>query len=112
MISFDSVLLYLRDAIAVVGVAIITFGCVRGARQCAHYLRHGRPSLNAVRLGLGDTIILGLEFMVGADIVGSVVEPDYYSIGLLGLLVLIRTILSYFLTHELQAISSAHKEQK
>lgn len=109
MINVDTFLLYLRDIIALVGVAIITFGCLRGARQCATYLRTGRPSLNTIRLGLGDTIILGLEFMVGADIVGSVVEPDYYSIGLLGLLVLIRTILSYFLTHELHSLHTSNK---
>lgn len=111
MIHFDALLLYLRDCIATIGVAIIAYGSLRGAYQLYLFIRKGKPSMNAVRLGLGDSIILGLEFMVGADIVGSVVEPDYYNLGLLGLLVLIRTILSYFLTSELETLTPHQREK-
>lgn len=49
-----------------------------------------------LRKGLGRSILLGLEFLVGADIINSVaVNPTYESVGVLGLLVLIRTFLSF-----------------
>jgi len=71
---------------------------------------HKNVDTNAIRLQFGNSIILGLEFMVGADIVGSLVEPDYYNLGLLGILVLIRTILSYFLNIELESLSPQQRE--
>lgn len=49
-----------------------------------------------LRKGLGRSILLGLEFLVGADIINSVaVNPTYESVGVLGMLVLIRTFLSF-----------------
>ena len=67
-------------------------------------------STNYIRLQFGYSVILGMEFMVGADIIGSLADPDYYSLGLLGMLVLIRTVLSYFLSKELEALSPKQRQ--
>ena len=40
---------------------------------------HKNFNTNYIRLEFGNSVILGLEFMVGADIVGSVAQPDYYN---------------------------------
>jgi uncharacterized membrane protein len=54
------------------------------------------------RSGLGRSILLGLELLVGADIIRTVaVDPTYESLGLLGLIVLIRTFLSFSLEVEI-----------
>ena len=60
-------------------------------------------SFESYRRGLGRMLILSLEFLVAADIMRSVLieEPTFRSIGLLGLLVLIRTFLSWSLEMEL-----------
>jgi len=60
-------------------------------------------SFEGYRRGLGRMLILSLEFLVAADIMRSVLieEPTFRSIGLLGLLVLIRTFLSWSLEMEL-----------
>ena len=63
----------------------------------------GIESFENYRRGLGRMLILSLEFLVAADIMRSVLieEPTFRSIGLLGLLVLIRTFLSWSLEMEL-----------
>ena len=53
------------------------------------------------RRNLGRGILLGLEFLVIADIIGTVaVEPSFHNLGVLGLIVLIRTFLSFALEVE------------
>ena len=63
----------------------------------------GIESFENYRRGLGRMLILSLEFLVAADIMRSVLieEPTFRSIGLLGLLVLIRTFLSWSLEMEI-----------
>ncbi len=56
----------------------------------------------ALRQDLGRAILLGLEFLVAADIIRSVaIDPTLLSVGSLGLLVLVRTFLSWSLEVEI-----------
>ncbi len=105
MLFFDKILLYLKDFIGWIGVLVIAFGALRSLYQLFILIIHKDFNTNPVRLQFGNSVILGLEFMVGADIIGSLIEPDYYNLGLLAILVLIRTVLSYFLNKELEALT-------
>ena len=61
------------------------------------------PAYKAYRRNLGRGILLGLEFLVIADIIGTVaVEPSFHNLGVLGLIVLIRTFLSFSLEVEIE----------
>ncbi|MCW3816916.1 DUF1622 domain-containing protein [Micromonospora sp. DR5-3] len=54
------------------------------------------------RQGVGRAILLGLEFLVGGDIIRTVaVSPTFASVGVLALIVLVRTFLSISLEVEL-----------
>ena len=54
------------------------------------------------RANLGRAILLGLEFLVAADIIGTVaVAPTFTNLGVLGLIVVIRTFLSFSLELEI-----------
>src|SRR5690606_12190867 len=99
------VLLYIREFIASIGVFIILMGALRSIYQVYMILTGKQITSNQIRLQFGDSVILGLEFLVGADIVGSLIQPDYYNLGLLAILVVIRTILSFFLNIELNALT-------
>lgn len=105
MLYFDATLLYIKEFISIIGILVITIGAFRSLYQLIILMKERDFGTNYIRLQFGNAVILGLEFMVGADIVGSLVEPDYYNLGLLGMLVLIRTILSYFLNIELQGLT-------
>ena len=54
------------------------------------------------RSDFGKTILLGLEFLIASDIVGTVaVGPTFGDLGILALLVVIRTFLSFALELEI-----------
>lgn len=56
-----------------------------------------------VRLRFGLWLALALEFQLGADILATTVQPTFESLGKLGLIAFIRTLLNYFLSRELDA---------
>lgn len=56
---------------------------------------------HGLRADLGRAILLGLEFLVIADIIGTVaVEPTIHNLGVLAVIVAIRTLLSFALELE------------
>ena len=68
---------------------------------------HQEPTITSIdflRCNVARSIVLGLEFFVGGDIIRTVITPDYYEIGILAILVTIRTVLTYFLNKELESL--------
>ncbi|MFC1615971.1 DUF1622 domain-containing protein [Patescibacteria group bacterium] len=55
-----------------------------------------------IRVELGHKMLLGLEFFLAGDIIRTVITPTYEAIGLLGVLVIIRSILSFFITKDIK----------
>lgn len=93
------------EVIEIVGVAIVLIGATLATAQ---FLRRivKRQSFEATfheyRSNLGRGILLGLEFLVAGDIIGTVaVEPDLKNLGVLAGIVLIRTFLSYSIDVEI-----------
>lgn len=91
-------------AVDVAGVATIVIGAV--AAIAMSVLRAGpgdSVSYRALRQRLGRAILLGLELLVAADIIRTVaVTPTFTSAGVLGIIVVIRTFLSFSLEVELE----------
>ena len=90
----------------VVGIAITAIG--GGASLLAYLGRMlgGRledDSYRRCRQSLGRAILLGLEFLVAGDIIRTVaISPTFASVGVLAMIVLIRTFLSATLTVEIE----------
>ncbi len=62
-----------------------------------------RDAFDQYRANLGRGILLGLELLVGADIIATVTEPlSFERVGPLAAIVLIRTFLSFALETEIQ----------
>ena len=90
-----------------VGVGVIILGAVLAAGKFLIDLRAGerKAAYDQFRANLGRRILLGLEFLVGADIVATVTAPlTWQSVGLLGMIVLIRTLLSFSLEIEIEGV--------
>lgn len=87
------------------GVIILTVGTiVATALFVAGLLRRGwsLDLYRSYRSGLGRSILLGLEFLVGADIINTVaIEPSLRSAGVLAIIVVIRSSLSFALEAEI-----------
>jgi uncharacterized membrane protein len=85
----------------VIGVGVIT-GVISYIRS---FFVHGGPQVNfseTIRLRLGRILALGLEFTVASDILRTAVAPTRQDILNLGAIVLLRSLLNYFLEHEIQ----------
>lgn len=86
------------------GVATITGGVVVAlARFAGRNFSGGEHAYTKLRHEMGKAILLGLEILVAADIVATVVtEFSMDRVFTLGLIVLIRTFLSFSLQAELE----------
>ncbi len=89
----------------VAGLLALVIGTgVSLVRYCLS-LAHRPPDVYAfreLREGIGRAILLGLELLVAADIIKSVaISPSFASVGVLGLIVLVRTFLSWSLAVEI-----------
>jgi uncharacterized membrane protein len=89
-----------------VGVAVIVIGLVLATVlfgiQVARE-RTGAPGYRGYRQHVGRSILLGLEFLVAADIIRTVaVAPTFRGVGVLAVIVLVRTFLSFTLELELE----------
>jgi uncharacterized membrane protein len=84
-----------------VGVAVIVVGAVIAA--AATVVRRGEGDIyDTFRRRLGRSILLGLEFLVAADIIRTVaVTPTGESVAVLAGIVAIRTFLSFSLQVEM-----------
>lgn len=100
--SFYEVIEAVGKAIDAVGVAIIAVGALITAAGAIPRLRNKTGDVYRVfRQQLGRSILLGLEFLVAADIIRTVaVTPDARSVAVLAGIVLIRTFLSFSLELE------------
>ncbi len=91
------------DVLEGAGVATVVLGAVVAAFRAARRTRRGVSVYRAYRQALGKAILLGLEFLVAADIVRTVSHvPSIVQVSVLGGIVLIRTFLSFTLEVELE----------
>ncbi|MCV7176741.1 DUF1622 domain-containing protein [Mycolicibacterium sphagni] len=99
--NFFEVIETVGKAIDAVGVAVIALGALISAAGVIPRFKTG-TAYRAFREQLGRSILLGLEFLVAADIIRTVaVTPDARSVAVLGGIVLIRTFLSFSLELEI-----------
>lgn len=108
--TLHSVLVFIQRSVSAIGILIIISGVLLALYQYAQYLFSGQSvithgsKINSIRLNLARILILGLEFIVAADLIGSTTAPDYYTVGLLAIIVLIRTLLTFSINRELLMI--------
>jgi uncharacterized membrane protein len=88
------------SAIDAIGVAVIAVGAIL-AVVLTWVRRHQVNAYEYFRRQLGRAILLGLEFLVAADIIRTVAAPDAQSVAVLAGIVLIRTFLSFSLQLEM-----------
>lgn len=104
------ILIVIQHLVSFLGVLIILSGIILAIYQYISQYIKGQivsenDGINAIRLNLGRTLILGLEFIVAADLIGTTTAPDYYTVGILAIIVIIRTVLSFTLNKELMSLS-------
>ncbi len=87
------------------GVAVLVIGALLAlvTYLIAFFRQRDAPiAFDDLRQKVGKSILLGLELLVAADIIRSVaIDPTFASVGVLGLIVAVRTFLSWSLEVEI-----------
>jgi uncharacterized membrane protein len=93
---------YLRLSVEALGAAAIGIGAAATVYRYILSVLGLRSYTNSdLRLYFGRYLVLGLEFQLGSDILATAVSPTFAEVQLLAAIVVIRTVLNYFLQKEL-----------
>ncbi|MGZ8631229.1 MAG: DUF1622 domain-containing protein [Actinomycetota bacterium] len=88
------------------GVAVLSFGAAVAFVRYFARRDWSSAGYDQLRRDLGRAILLGLEILVAADIIRTVaVDPTIESAVTLGVIVLVRTLLSFSLEIELEGVA-------
>ena len=102
---FHQVIHILSFGLNIVGALIAVYGVVIAlvelVRKEIHLPAQAVRLNEQIRVKLGSYLILGLEVFIAGDIVKTILTPTWESLGMLGAIVVIRTVLSYFLAKDL-----------
>ena len=102
--SFTQVMDYVTRGFEAAGVFVLIIGFLSGVARALHayFTGHAEASYAVMRRYFGRSILLGLEILVAADLIRTVaVDPTWQNVAVLGLIVLIRTFLSFSLEVEM-----------
>ena len=103
--GFDQTVKWVAVGIESIAIAIIVVGAITTTLIfVVRVFREGAldECYPKFRSDFGKAILLGLEFLIASDIVGTVaVGPTFQDLGILALLVVIRTLLSFSLELEI-----------
>ena len=77
--TFHSILIIIQRMISLVGILVIVSGVIVALSQYMVYFfsrdkatkKTSPITMNTIRLTLGQTLILGLEFIVASDLIGT-----------------------------------------
>jgi uncharacterized membrane protein len=96
---------YLESGAEIAAASVIGISVIQAFLVYLRQLFSGRQHIDAtekIRLQLGRGLALGLEFTVASDILRTAIAPTRQDILNLGAIVLLRTLLNYFLEREIR----------
>jgi len=106
--TFTSVMDHVAQGFEALGAAVLVVGIVWAfVLAVVAWRRSGQAAKGylALRTAFGGTLLLGLEILVAADLVRTIaVAPTLDNVLVLGLIVLIRTVLSFSLETEIEGV--------
>ena len=89
------------------GALIIVLEVLRTIiRYLLTFFRHDPVHIRGLRVRLGRSMVMGLEFQVAADILKTALSPTWNDILLLAALIGLRTVLNYLLEYELRTLAA------
>jgi uncharacterized membrane protein len=100
--SVASFIAVIAEGVAVVIILSGMAGALWVYLKKTMLLKSGYEAATESRRRLGHSLSLGLEFLIGADILKTAISPTWQDIGQLGAIVGIRTVLNFFLQRELR----------
>ncbi|MGL4981412.1 MAG: DUF1622 domain-containing protein [Treponemataceae bacterium] len=85
-------------------MAMLAFSKVELRRLNRFKAKYSIHRLRVLRADFGTYLLWGLELLIAADILKTILEPKIQELFILGGIVVLRTVLSFFLNKEIQEI--------
>jgi len=107
MVSFTEAMDWVSRGFEVVGIGVLVVGFLAGVVKSVLAYAGGQRegAYDLVRRYFGRSILLGLEILIAADLIRTVaIDPTLQNVLVLGLIILIRTFLSFTLEIEIDGI--------
>jgi uncharacterized membrane protein len=99
--AFFEIIYFFALVLGIAGAVLIIYGGLKAiVKVLILEVRKGSYTYNQVRRELTDKIVFGLEFLIAADILATITTPTQEELISLAVVVVIRTILGYFLSKE------------
>lgn len=102
--SLESVSIFFAAIIGYIGVTVMAFGGIKSALHFILSSIRGNNHLPYIRIDLGKHLALGLEFLVGKDIIETIIRPSWDELGKLAAIIVLRTAVTMMLSWELKEI--------
>jgi uncharacterized membrane protein len=101
----------LKVILEFVAILIIAIALINSLQTFFRVQKQHRNPLaqQAIRLDIGLSLALSLEFLLAADIVGTAVSPNWDAIAKLAAVTGIRTFLNFFLHREVRELQSINR---
>ena len=107
--TFTEAMEIVAQVFEAIGALVLLAGLLLALGLAGRVLRrsgNGQDAYRVLRRSFGGVILLGLEILVAADLVRTVaVQPTWDNVVILGVIVLIRTVLSFSLTIEIEGVA-------
>lgn len=103
--DYPTIVSLISRILEIIGITIIVIGSVYSTMHAILFGAHDRgvhSVYKSLKQNIARSILLGLEFLIAGDIIQSVsLSPSFTTVGVLAVVVLIRTFLSWELTMEI-----------
>jgi len=99
--AFFDIIYFFALILGIAGAVLIVYGGLKAiVKILLLEILKGPHAYNLIRREMTDKIVFGLEFLIAADILSTITTPTQEELINLGVIVVIRTILGYFLSKE------------
>ena len=109
--SFVAIAVFCLETISVLCVVVGFIKTIQLASKIQLRRRNDAFSFNQVRLCFGSWLAVALEFQLGADILSTTVSREIQTLLNLAILAVVRTLLNYFLSKELETEMNLEKKR-
>jgi len=97
--------------IEMVGIGVVLWGAIEGLIRLLLRIKSvlvREPQLmpiSHIRIAIGEKTALGLDFFLAGDIIQTIMVPSWESLAILGGIVVIRTVIAFFLNKDLKELT-------
>ncbi len=109
IITLQTLSTVVSEILGGIGILIMLYGALRAVYMFVIHVCCNKFTLPNIRINLGKYFALGLEFLVGKDIVESLIHPSWDELGKLATIIVLRCVVTIFLWWELKEVEEEIK---